>query len=624
MEVDGGLDIIIDCRTCNGTGVIWRTDVQVIHSTSEDKNLWYGTSGPPDANIVLVGEAWGAEEAAEQRPFVGSSGTELNRMLAEARLDRSKILCTNVVAERPPNNEMWRLFHPKETPSGRPLIRGLDPRDNVVSEVSRLYSQITAFPRRAVIAAGNYSLWALSNCTGAAVQRESNRRLIPRELQALAPNGIMSWRGSMWYFEPHNGPKTATPLVPLIHPAAIMRQWSLRTVTVHDLKLRVKNLALAGDWRPDPPPVFWAPPTFEQCAAKLEEWLRRADSGEKLRLAEDIETARGLITCLGLADSPHFAMSIPFIRRCGEAGKEFESWWTIEQEARLVSLLRRLNSHPNILVEGQNFIYDTQYIQHWMAVTPRTEFDSMLCQNVLFPGTPKPLEYLSSLYCRYHWYWKEDHKEWDMKGAIEDLLLYNCMDCVRTFEVCTVQRQMVASLGMEEQMSFKMKVHDLCLRMMNRGILVDKQRRAELSLELMTAMQELENDLITIIPQEMVSPNNPTPWYRSDTQTRYLYYDRLGFDIQRDRKTKQPSVGREARQSLKKLYPEFGGLFERLRLYGSAENTHNVINAGLDSDDRLRCSYNPGGTETHRLSSSKTAFGRGTNLQNLSKGEEDD
>jgi uracil-DNA glycosylase family 4 len=84
-------------------------------------DLWYGTSGPPDAEIVLVGESWGLEESQAKRPFVGSSGTELTRILAEAGLDRSKILLTNVIADRPQNNETWRYFHGKEVPSGHSL-----------------------------------------------------------------------------------------------------------------------------------------------------------------------------------------------------------------------------------------------------------------------------------------------------------------------------------------------------------------------------------------------------------------------------------------------------------------------------------------------------------------------
>ena len=38
------------------------------------------------SRIVIVGEAWGKDEAVAKRPFVGASGRELNRMLEEAGL----------------------------------------------------------------------------------------------------------------------------------------------------------------------------------------------------------------------------------------------------------------------------------------------------------------------------------------------------------------------------------------------------------------------------------------------------------------------------------------------------------------------------------------------------------
>ena len=75
---------------------------------------------------------------------------------------------------------------------------------------------------------------------------------------------------------------------------------------------------------------------------------------------------------------------------------------------------------------------------------------------------------------------------------------------------------------------------------------------------------------------------------------------------------------------LERKYPEFTGLFRRLDYAGSTANTANVIQTLVEADGRMRCSYNPGGTETNRLSSSENVFGWGTNLQNLSKGEEDD
>jgi uracil-DNA glycosylase len=597
---------------------------------TERHDLWYGTSGPQNAEIVIVGESWGVEEAKEKRPFIGTSGTELNRMLEEAGIDRNKCLVTNVVAERPHLNETFRLFAPKDTKPFR--INGIAPTLTVDRDIRRLYKQILAHPRKLVIACGNWSLWAVSQRTGAEVVRESNGRKVPPELQTWAPNGIMNWRGSMWYLEPHaqyyENPEQCNALsqirlLPLIHPAAIMRAWYNRAPTLHDLKARVP-LALRGDWRPNPTPVTLSPPSFSQAINRLQLWLDNANRGTKIRLANDIETIRKtFISCIGFADSTNFAMCIPFVRRDNPDGS-FESFWTPDQEAQIVGLIRRVLSHPNIHIIGQNYIYDLQFIQYWMGVTPRLDHDTMLAQNVIFPGTPKALEYLSSLYCHYHWYWKEDHKDWDKLGDLQRLLDYNCIDNLRTWEIDDSQRQYIKLTGQEEQMRFKMQTNDLCLRMMNRGVLIDKAKRGKLVYELEEARNGFYRELLEIIPQELVQPGAKVPWYRSPKQTGTLFYDLLGFRMVKNRKTGRPTVGKEALMQFKKWYPEFTGLFERLDTAGSVDNSLGVVQTPVDPDGRMRCSYNPGGTETHRLSSSANVWGRGTNLQNLSKGEEDD
>src|SRR5262245_2734358 len=198
-----------------------------------DRDLWYGTSGPRDAKIVIVGESWGAEELAAKRPFVGSSGQELNRMLSHAGINRADVLCTNVIAEKPDGNETYRFFHPKNGSDASKRVGGLIPSDLVASEVGRLYRQLAYAQRAVVIAAGNWSLWSLSRHTGAEVGREASGRKIPIDLQTFVPTGITLWRGSMTYVEPH--PEFFLPnfdpsgirhikLLPLIHPAAILRQ----------------------------------------------------------------------------------------------------------------------------------------------------------------------------------------------------------------------------------------------------------------------------------------------------------------------------------------------------------------------------------------------------------------
>ena len=460
----------------------------------------------------------------------------------------------------------------------------------------RLYDQINAYPKRLVIGVGNYALWALSSESGSQTLRESNGRPIPPEAQTYGPTGIMDWRGSMLFVEPipeylNGKPYPRIPFLPIIHSANILRQWSNRAVTVHDLKARVP-LALANDWENPNPPVLLAPPSFEDCISVLTSMRTRM--GET-RLAVDIETARGFITCLGISDSPQFAMSIPFIRKHEDGG--FDSHWTKEQEAHIIHHLRELFVSPRVLVEGQNFIYDTQYIQHWMGVTPRVDFDTMLAQNVAFPGTPKDLGYLSSLYCRYHRYWKEDHKEWNLSGTVEQLLRYNCEDCARTWEIAESQRQLLRVLKLEDQMRFKMKVHHLCLRMMNRGVRIDTSKRASLLFELNAALQNLYKELYHIVPQEIVKPNSETPWYTSAQQKAHLLYEVLGLRQQSHRKTGNRTVGKEALRALRKQYPEFSGLFTRLNYAGSIANTVHVIRTPLDPDLRMRCSFNPGGTE---------------------------
>jgi uracil-DNA glycosylase len=62
------------------------------------------SDGNPNAPVMLIGEAPGAEEDRQGKPFVGQSGQLLDRMLAAIGLDREKVYITNVVFWRPPGN----------------------------------------------------------------------------------------------------------------------------------------------------------------------------------------------------------------------------------------------------------------------------------------------------------------------------------------------------------------------------------------------------------------------------------------------------------------------------------------------------------------------------------------
>lgn len=66
-------------------------------------NLVFG-DGNPNAKVMLIGEAPGADEDRQGKPFVGVSGQLLDRMMAWIGLDRRHFYITNILYWRPPGN----------------------------------------------------------------------------------------------------------------------------------------------------------------------------------------------------------------------------------------------------------------------------------------------------------------------------------------------------------------------------------------------------------------------------------------------------------------------------------------------------------------------------------------
>ena len=75
--------------------------------------------GPPDAEIMFVGEGPGFHEDRQGRPFVGAAGQFLSEMLGNIGLQRERVFITNVVKCRPPNN---RDPFPKEIAACAPYL----------------------------------------------------------------------------------------------------------------------------------------------------------------------------------------------------------------------------------------------------------------------------------------------------------------------------------------------------------------------------------------------------------------------------------------------------------------------------------------------------------------------
>lgn len=82
----------------------YREFFQNLNTDYFDGERFVPAIGPVDAEVMLVGEAPGANEVEEGEPFVGRAGEKLDETLHEIGVERSEIYITNLVKIRPPDN----------------------------------------------------------------------------------------------------------------------------------------------------------------------------------------------------------------------------------------------------------------------------------------------------------------------------------------------------------------------------------------------------------------------------------------------------------------------------------------------------------------------------------------
>jgi len=345
---------------------------------------------------MIVGEAWGAEEERSGQPFMGASGQELNRMLHEAGIMRSECYVTNLVNARPPNNDItaWIPLKKKDITPRHVSLRDKQVLPIVLEGFNSLRAEIATVQPNVILALGGTALWALTGRWGILRWRGSllSADLYVGGTPAGSPNGGMSF------------PK----VIPSIHPAAILREWSLRSAAVNDLR-RVKSHCDSREYTP-PTWSFLIRPSFEQVLGVLHDLLRRL-AVEAVWIDFDIETASGHITCAGISWSRTEALCIPFTCSTNKEG-----YWSLEEEAAILWLLRAVLTHPQARVRGQNLLYDSQYTyRHWHFI-PAVAQDTMISHHSIFSGMRKSLDFQASLYVEHYVQWKPEKGTWKEGG----------------------------------------------------------------------------------------------------------------------------------------------------------------------------------------------------------------
>jgi uracil-DNA glycosylase len=160
--------------------------------------------GNPDARLVFVGEAPGADEDAQGRPFVGRAGQLLTKIIEAMGLKREDVFIGNILKSRPPGNR--------------------DPQvSEIIACVDYLYEQLDIIQPEIIVALGAHAARTL--------------------LETTESIGRLRGRIHQFYPSPMHEP---IKLVATYHPAYLLRNYTpdARRRVWEDMQLVLKELYL--------------------------------------------------------------------------------------------------------------------------------------------------------------------------------------------------------------------------------------------------------------------------------------------------------------------------------------------------------------------------------------------
>jgi uracil-DNA glycosylase family 4 len=203
------------------------------------KNVVFG-EGNPNADIMFIGEAPGANEDKIGQPFVGDAGAIFIPMLEYLGIRREDTFITNIVACRPPNN-----------------------RDPISAEkeacMPRVYELIYLVDPLLIVAVGKFALNALVGGRSWGIEKEHGHVFSSPDPQIRVPGERNGCAIPGRVFPRRGADKKEYTLeydvVPIFHPAYIMRMDSQDPKTgeypkggpadhtVRDLKAAIERVA---------------------------------------------------------------------------------------------------------------------------------------------------------------------------------------------------------------------------------------------------------------------------------------------------------------------------------------------------------------------------------------------
>jgi uracil-DNA glycosylase family 4 len=503
----------------------------------------YGSSS---AKIVIVGEAPGAHEDAQGRPFVGPAGNILDDILQSAGIDRDSCYLTNVCKVRPPDNDLTKLK----------LIG-----QKIEDFLPQLWQEIEGINPNIIFGLGNTALQYLTG----------NR-------------GIEKWRGSIQSCT-RTGHKTICSLHPasLLHETGGSTQWKELTYIKLDAK-RVAEQSLFRDIRLPQRVLSIARNSLDV----IRFFERYADRNEATL---DVETFKTYPLCIGLSFSPYEGMSIPL----------FDDRIVDHDLAYIWKLLADFLRNPHNKIIAQNAKFDEKRCRQIGLRWHDCYFDTAMGWHVCYSELPKRLQFISSVLTEEPYYKDEGSEYNPKKDNIDRLFSYNAKDAVVEFECFEKISQDLKDLGMWDFFFDRiMPLHRLYSDLEDVGILIDKEIKKGLGKKYEQLREACHARNLERIRQRLGDPGYEFNC-NSPKQVGKMLYGDLNCPSRRDtgedtlKALANNAVKDEARKSI---------ILDVLEERKIAKSIGTYINAELSDDDRMHTQVNINGTESGRTSTS--------------------
>ena len=510
------------------------------------------TEGPPDAKIMLVGEAPGKAEDESGKPFQGLAGQTLNNLLGQAGIARYQCLVTNVARERPPANKISFFFEDKKCTI---------PKAKLIEWISELKSEIELYKPNIIIALGSIALWALTG-----------------------EKKISDFRGYIL-------PCTLVPgrkVLATYHPQAVNYEWKLYFQTVLDLRKALRHSESSAI--PESKQLLYPNVSARQFIEYMEMLIEHPEYD---KLSVDVETIQpgSHIEELGLSHDPNFGMSIFILKGRAPALPEKDELMLWQTFARLVEKKK---------IVMQNGAYDTGVLWHNNHILVEDIWmDTLIAAHICWPELPRDLGFLGSV-CL-------DVKPWKGSSKTQE---YNPADAANTLGIAEVLLEEIKRQGSVEQFAFEMSLIPVSLMLQLQGIKVDREKQKELTEKWIAERAKLKALLDEQIGREINFNSS-----KQMCQLLYVELG-LPVQYKRRKSVDEPrtmTVDASALRALSRLVPD-NPIFNLIIAYKKADLlVRQFLDIELSPEGKVHTSYNITGASSddeEDTKKTKRSFGR--------------